>query len=219
MKIHTPKTVARALAACFVFAAGAAVLSATVVASPPDPPNYWPLKLGATWTLQTKVGTDTLTQVATVTDVKRDGASTLATLDYKSKGKSLNTEVYRVSASGISRISGGNNNSVMVNPPIPIIQYPLTAGKSWTWSGEIVTNGKEVKASSKFTVSGPEAIKTAAGSFKAMHVTSELVLDPSGQKIKMPNHYWFAAGVGLVRQTATIGPTEIAGELTSYKLK
>jgi hypothetical protein len=206
------------VAAAFVAASAYACL-----ALPAVPADYWPMKKGNSWTLDTDAGGRKMTQIATVTDVKREGSATLATLDYKANGQSINTEVYRITAETVERMSGGPNGSIKMSPPIVIVRAPMKAGQTWKWSGAISptsgTAAQNVKATSTLKVSGPETIKNKAGTFQAMRVHSELVVEAQGKKLAMPNDYWFAPKVGIVRQTATINNMQIEGTLTQYTVK
>ena len=206
-----------ALAAAIV--AGTAVLFTAGRAAPPANPDYWPMKAGNTWTYDATFGDKKMNQVAKVTSVKREGQATLATIEYATMGRTF-SETYRVTAQSVERTSSnmGQGDS-QINPPIPIIKYPLTAGKSWTWSGTITVQGQPVQGRSSLSVTGPTTVKTAAGTFKAMRVHSSLTIEAQGQKLILPNDYWFAPGVGMVRQHATIGATKVDGTMRSYKLK
>jgi hypothetical protein len=199
--------------------AGVAGVYTACTAAPPAAQDYWPMKLGNTWTLDTTVGAQKVPQVATVSDVKREGNATLATIKYSGGGRQF-SETYRVTSQVVERVSSDmGQGSSPINPPIPIIKYPLTAGKKWDWSGTITTMGRAVNGNSRLTVTGPVSVKTPAGTFKAMRVHSALTVEAGGQKVNLPNDYWFAPGVGMVRQEATIMQTKISGILKSYKLK
>ena len=69
------------------------------------------------------------------------------------------------------------------------------------------------------TVTGPETIKTSTGTYRAMKIHLLITLDMNGQKMEMPNDYYLAPGVGLVRQVAQVGDLHIDGKLISVKLK
>lgn len=223
MKSHNTLCTNHSVSAAVLFLiAAAALFSASRSASAPyaDKNDYWPMELGNTWTGVATVGKDTkMTQEITVTSVKKEGNARIATMDYRSDNKSVNVEIYRITPTLIERLSGGPNSQMKLTPSLPIIRYPLTAGKSWKWDGSISVNGQDIKATSTFTVSGPETVKVTSGTFKAMHVHSELVVENAGAKTKMPNDYWFAPGVGMVKQFADINGMKVEVDITKYKLK
>lgn len=200
-------------------AIGAFCLCSTGHAAPQATADYFPAKVGDTWTMTTDADGKKITQTVTVTAVKKVKGATEATFDYKADGKGLNTEVYRITPNAVNRLSGGLNGSTKMKPPITIIKYPLKAGDTWKWEGDILTNGQTIKATSELMVFGPETVKTPAGTFQAMRVHSALVVEGGGQKVEMPNDYWFAKGVGMVKQHASFGKVEIDGMLTKYNVK
>jgi hypothetical protein len=210
-----------------LFAGVALTVCGLTFAAPIAEKNYWPMTLGSTWSLKTMVKDSkkpneqplTMTQEIEVVTVKKDGDATIATLDYKSEGRVINREVYRVTEGAIERTSSGVGEPSTMTPPFPMVKYPLTPGKTWKWQGTILARGQTIKAESTLTVTGPVDVKTAAGSFKTMKVHSALVVDPEKTKYELPNDYWFADGVGLVKQGAKLGDKDVLGELTKYKVK
>lgn len=205
---------------CFSFGAVALLLTGTRLgAEPANSVSYWPLKQGSTWTLTTTVQNKTFDQVITVTDVKADKGGSVATLGYTMAGNNIQVETYRTTPTEVTRLSSGQGGSGTIAPGLPIIKYPMKAGTTWTWKGNITANGMLSKGTSTLTVSGPTSIKTPAGTFSAMRVHSALVIMAQGQTLNAPNDYWFAPNVGLVKQYAKIGTFEVTGILKSYKLK
>jgi hypothetical protein len=186
--------------------------------APKSAADYWPFREGNTWTMDTTVGEKKLTQIITVAKVTKTGGRTRAEVDYKTDGRSIQIEIYEVDASSIRRVAAGPNASAKLTPPLPVVQFPMTAGKKWSWKGEVATGGAPLKGTAQLTASGMETVKTGAGTFSAMRVHLELELAAGPQTIKVPNDYWFAPGIGLVRQKATVGQQTIEGVLTSYKL-
>ena len=188
-------------------------------AAPKSAADYWPFREGNTWTIDTTIGEKKMTQVITVTKVTTKDGKTRAELEYKTEGRAIQLETYEVDANSIQRVSSGPNGANKLTPPLPVVQFPLTAGKKWDWKGEVVTSGgAPIKATAQLTVSGPEVIKTDAGTFSSMRVHLDLELVAEGETIKAPNDYWFASNIGMVKQKASIGGQEIEGLLTSYKL-
>jgi hypothetical protein len=98
----------------------------------------------------------------------------------------------------------------------------MAVGKKWEWSGTVEpADGPARKATALVRVTRRESIATKAGTFSAFRV--ELKLLVAGEGVT-PATYWFAPGVGLVKEyTAVRTPDnkkyEIAGILTRYTLK
>ena len=203
-------------------ASGAIALLLTasrMIADPAKPVSYWPFAQGSTWTLSTNVQNKTFDQIITVTSVKTDKGGSVATLNYTAGSKVVQVETYRTTPQEVARMSAGLDGSGVLSPPLPIIKYPMKAGNTWKWSGTITVHGVPVQGVSTLTVSGPTSVKTMGGTFSAFKVHSELVVTAQGQTQKVPNDYWFAPNVGLVRQQAQIGALTVDGSLKSYKLK
>jgi hypothetical protein len=180
--------------------------------------DYWPFREGNTWTIALTLGEKKMTQVITVTKVATKDGKTRAELEYKTDGHVDMLEIYEVDANTIVRVSSGPNGANKLTPPLPVIQFPMTAGKKWNWKGETALNDSPFTASAELTVSGPETVKMDAVSFRAMRVHMDLEVKSGEQALKVPNDYWFAPNVGLVKQKATLGSQTIEGTITSYKL-
>jgi hypothetical protein len=209
----------RRMASVATAVAGVALWLPVVRATLPAPPDYWPMNEGSTWTFDTMIGNRKITQVIKVASVKQQGSARLATLEY-AMGQQISRETYQVTPQSVERVSSNmGGGDAPINPPIPIIKYPLTAGKSWTWTGTITTMGQKLNGRSKLTVSGPTTVKTPAGTFRAMRVHSALRVEAQGKKLDSPNDYWFAPSVGMVRQSTVLGNITLNGTLRSYKLK
>jgi hypothetical protein len=181
--------------------------------------SYWPFKKGSTWTLTTHVAERTIDQVVTVTDVTAGNGYTTATLDYKVNGQSVQGEKYQVSAAGIARAASGAGAASPLSPPMPVVKYPMKAGNAWKWKGTLTQEGNVFTCNGDLSVSGPETIKTPGGTFQAMKVHLVLTMSAQGKQFTIPNDYWFAPNVGLIKQSANLNGVIIEGELKSYKLK
>ena len=106
--------------------------------------NYWPLKLGSTWTMPMPDIHPGWTIKFTVTSVTPQAAGTsLVDVGYKMHGKDVQDEEYVVSNSEIARSKGGPGGSAVCSPPIPIIKMPMKSGETWDWKGTI-TSGSMV---------------------------------------------------------------------------
>lgn len=183
--------------------------------------NYYPLQEGNTWNYQFAVGAKSMQDIsATVTKVVPAAGGSEAQLEWRMNGKVMQVEVYRILPSELLRVKAGPGAGSTLSPPFPQIKYPLKPGQTWTWKGTVTTQGQAIPARSTVRVSGPAAIKTAAGTFRALHVHSELVVGQPGQStMTVPNDYWFAPRVGLVAQKLPAGAQTLEGKLKSYKIK
>lgn len=178
--------------------------------------NYYPLRKGNTWTYTFTLSGKTFNETATVTQ----SSSSQAQVDWKVNGKTTQVETYLIRPDALLRVKSGPGGGGQITPPFPQIRTPLKAGQQWTWKGSISIMDHVIAGSSTIRVSGPEPIKTPAGTFRCMHIHSDLALDRPGQpSIHLPNDYWFAAGVGLVAQRLSAGPQTIDAKLVRYQVK
>ena len=199
------------LTAAVVFAS----LTPSVAQAQSSALDYWPMKVGTTWKSSLKAGGQTMVQDVTVT-ANQNG---VATLDYQMNGRTVQTEKYKISSKSISRLAAGAGGTSTLSPPIMIIQFPMKPGMKWKWKGTINVNGQISQASAVLSASKPMALKTAAGSFTATKVHMILTVAQKGSTMTIPNDYWFAPKVGLVKQSMVMMGTTIGGELVSYKMK
>lgn len=111
---------------------GLLILTLTVTPTPAQKsgsPDYWPMKKGNSWTLLMKVGKDTTVNlVATVTKVTPGKNGKIATLDYVSNGKSVQTETYQITPQAIARLSSLQGGAGKIEPGFPVIKYPMKSG-------------------------------------------------------------------------------------------
>ena len=121
-----------AISRCLCLVGITALPSASRAQTANSAADYWPMQTGNTWTLLLKVGPDqTIKQVVTVTNVAKADDGSVATINYVSNGKTIQIEKYKITAAQIVRLEAGPNGSFKATPPVPIIKFPLTAGKTW----------------------------------------------------------------------------------------
>jgi hypothetical protein len=167
---------------------------------PPPPAPFYPLKAGDTW--EYRRGQQKLT-----TRVVREealGADTYAVLETTADGKTvlekiaaLPNGVYRAFAEDLS-----------IEPPLCILKLPVKAGE--TWIVKCKAGGLPIDGT--FTVR-EEDVKVPAGAFKTVRSTST---DFRIGTLKMSLSYWFAPGVGLVKQRLQLGDRDEVFELEKF---
>lgn len=210
-----------------------ALVAALVVGStamsyaPAAPENLFPTSMGSNWVIRTIVPGQDAPIVAdiTVTSEKKVGDTTTAVFQYKANGAVVQEETYIVTPDQVSRKRSGQGGSSVLEPPIPIIKYPMALGKSWKYSGKITiqapTGEMELDSTADLKVAAFEEVKTGAGTFKAYRVDMKATISSGATNQEVTNSYWFAAGVGMVKQSAVLPGVggDITGTLTSYKIK
>ena len=181
--------------------------------------DYWPMKAGSVWNL-VLVGNGTKSRgTTTVTDVSKDGRNYIATLTQKIDGQPATIEKYRITPQGLFRLVSGADENARIEPPLPVMKSPVKIGDSWTWSGKVNAAGQSLPATGRMTVSGPVTTVTPAGTYKTIKVHFQMTLFANGEKLELPTDYYFASGVGMVRQTVRVGKTGFDAKLVSVKLK
>lgn len=188
---------------------GAALTAFAVTAE-----NIFPTKTGATWHFTGKAGPNNFSPVCKIVSVKNAGSKSVVLMKWTANGATIQDETYHVSASSVERVSSGVGGASKINPPIPVIKYPATVGKSWNWKGTVTSQGQAIPGTATIKVVSREKLKTGAGTFDAYRIDMELVMSAGGQTVKLPNTYWFAPGKGMVKQSANVMGTIVEATVT-----
>lgn len=182
--------------------------------------DYFPFKKGNFWSFAMVLGDVSIKSVAEISGVERIGDGEEAVVAWKTNGTVTQRERYRKDRAGLSRMESGMG--LKLNPPMPVLKFPIQSGQTWTWTGTISGAGQELSGTMHVKVLGAAPVTTKAGKFKAVRVHMEGSMNmktPSPQQVTIANDYWFAPGVGLVRQTATLGGQKISGAVEKYRVK
>ena len=183
----------------------------------PETP-YYPLKVGNVWTY--KIGDTKLTvKVPKFEDVDKQSC---ARVEMSVGAKVVSFEHVAVKADGVYRYATDDNKT---EPPLCFLKLPVKQGDEWKVASTVGAMGKvtgTVGAMGKVTGTFKtgevaEDLKVAAGTYKKEDVITVTCndLDAGGMKVKLT--YYFAKGVGMVKQTITIAGQEIVIELEKYE--
>ena len=189
-----------------------------------DASDFFPTNLGAHWEFKGAAGATQLNMTATITSSKKQDGKTVVNVRWTQNGQITQDEVYSVSPTEVARSSAGAKGAIVSTPPVPVIKFPLTIGKTWKWKGNVSSAGSKYEAQADLKVAALETLKTAAGTLKAFRVDMSLSTVVEGKPVNAVNSYWFAGGVGLVKQQATINvpggqKIVIGATVTKYKIK
>ncbi len=99
-------------------------------------------------------------------------------------------------------------NGARIEPPVRFLKLPPRKGD--TWKVEANVGGITVKGT---FVAGAEEVKVPAGSYKTVTARSE---DTQIGDMKLNVTYYFAPGVGVVKQTGRFGDREVVLELERF---
>jgi len=167
-------------------------------------PNMFPLAKGAQWEFEVNVNGMTLSVVQEMTEVTKKDDQTNATIATKVNGQTI-TEEFSVDDKGIHRHS---INNIKLDKPMLAFKYPVQPQK-WTESVKIQGMDLDVKLEMK----AAEDVTVAAGNYKKV-IPVEIVMSIQGQEITATNYY--AEGVGIIKQEASVAGMKITSELKKY---
>jgi len=209
------------------FLAGLGLFSAFAASfAVPVSQSLFPTTVGSTWTIRSVVtGMSTPIDMQITIVRAKNPTPHQVVLRYMKGDKEFQEETYLVTASEVARMRSGPGGSGKITPPLPVIKYPATVGKSWKWAGSITQptssgGSQTVQGNATIKIAAFEAVKTTMGSIKAYKVDLNLVVTAGGQSATIVNSYWYAPNIGMIKQAASFGNgTSIEGTVTSYKIK
>lgn len=154
--------------------------------------SYLPLGADSKWhyRMETSDGKkgQVMQQIAKIEHI--DGLA-LARLETVAHGEVVASEHLNSTAKGLFRY---RYNGSEISPAVCLLKFPIQVGE--TWESEHVSGQQKFKA--RFRVGG-EDIEVPAGKYKTVcvHITADV------GEATLVTSYWFAPGVGLVKQVAT----------------
>lgn len=175
-----------------------------------DSKSYYPLKVGNKWTYQIesdavpKGSSKLIHQIAKIE--KKNGVS-LAQLEIVARDKVTASEYLSVSEKGIFR---NNYNGEEITPPTCILKFPIK--KNNTWKTESMAGKEKLNVACK---SDEEEIEVPAGKFKTVKVVMDAEVVGAG--IIVSTTYWFAQGVGVVKQHVNINSMQFSILLEKFE--
>jgi len=202
---------------------------------------YLPVVTGATWNYKTTgIVSDTFTR--SIVSVEASGFT-----DQDVFGKGLTRQgKWNCDNGSLVELDPSNGNSASVTMKNASVDFKTTelsgvtlpasvkAGDTWTQNttleGTETINGKQIPVKNKFTntckANGVESVTVAAGTFDAMRVECQTVMDisltmqasPIDTNLTFNSTIWYAEKTGMVKTTASGTGFDSTIELTSYKI-
>jgi hypothetical protein len=163
--------------------------------------SLYPLKVGTKWTYKVKDQEEKF--VVTAAKEEAVGDQKCMKLEARLKDRVVATEHVAVLKDGIYRFKFDER---AIEPPLCFCKLPPKKGEKWEQKFKV--GPKEGVA--RFE-SGEEEISVPAGKYKAVSVKGEVVED----SITIKMSFWFAPGIGMVRQVIDQGEAVIVLELES----
>jgi hypothetical protein len=175
-------------------------------------PDYFPLRVGDSWTYRSKDGDTEHTLKVLSEEKQADG--TIRYLVEKLAGAKVMT-VFSKSGGWVLMHSESypehEGLEVKYEPAKQYLQNPLVAGTKWAWKGKDYT---QTDLDENHQVVDFEDITVLAGKFRAMKVVSRIV-----GAAPMTRTNWYADGVGLVKSETEGLQIKYGWELADYSFK
>lgn len=181
--------------------------------TPPPPPDYFPLPVGAVWNYEstTDAGKKFPFSVKVMDAEKQADGSVVYRVETDNGFQPIDQYFTKPDGWVLEHKEVYVKNN-MVGEFKPVRQYlrnPLSKGASWSWKG---TGMMDVSIEDNATVTGPETVVVPAGKFSAFHVSTQVV--QGGQPVK--KDYWYANHVGQVKSMTDSGSVKSTTVLLKY---
>src|SRR5436190_3674528 len=175
-------------------------------------PDYFPLRVGDSWTYRSTDG-DTEHTIKVLSEEKQaDGA--IRYLVEKLAGANVLT-VFSKSGGWVlmhsERYPEHEGLEAKYEPAKQYLPDPLIAGTKWAWKGK---DSAQTDLDENHQVVDVEDVTVLAGKFRAMKVVSRIV-----GAAPMTRTNWYADGVGLVKSETDGGQIKYGWELADYSFK
>ena len=164
---------------------------------------YFPLAVGSKWFY--KCGENHFR--LEVVKFEKVGETNCARVELFVNDKSQAAENIAVTKDAVVRFSFDGKKA---EPPIPFLQLPVAAGKSWKVQSKV--DGQALEGS--FLSGEEDNVKVPAGTYKTATVTGA---DLKANGVKLNLRYYFAKDVGMVKQVIDIDGQKVVVELEKYE--
>lgn len=169
--------------------------------------DYYPLKVGNKWYYRGELnGAQQINLVNRVAKIETIDNEKLARIENcLPNGAVTSSEHLSADDRGIYR---HRFNGAEIMPPLCLLKFPVKVGESWEVKPK--TAGMEMRVTCRV---GREKVEVPAGKYTAIkvHIETEIA------DMKISTTYWFAAGVGIVKQVANLAGNHIAIELEKFE--
>ncbi|HYV39878.1 MAG TPA: hypothetical protein VE988_29590 [Gemmataceae bacterium] len=197
----------RRLSFALFFAISVAAAVPALATETQPKPNYYPLSEGAKWYYKVEapgaVGETYVVQAVKAETI--DGVS-LFRIETAKKGQDPISEHIRSDDTGVFRHRA---KGIAINKPICLLKYPVKVGEKW--EDEVEVAGQ--KFTMKMEVTKEEEVAVPAGKYKTVAVRATAAIGG----VEVITTYWFADGVGIVKQSTDISGQHFSQELEKYE--
>ena len=169
--------------------------------------DYYPLRVGNKWQFELEVKGKTIDAEYQVAKIEQIDGQALACIEASMDGKAAATEHLATSDKGIFR---HRTDGMELTPPVCLLKYPIKEGETWTGKTKASGAGELIY---KCRVGKWENVEVPAGKFKT--ITMNISLEQGGMTIV--SDYWFAAGVGIVKQEFDMNGLKFSLKLKKFE--
>lgn len=169
----------------------------------PGTSEYFPLELGTTWVYKTNEGKVT----TEITKHEEIGRKMCARLEATTADNKKTSEYLRATKDGVYRHQASDQN---ITPPLRFLKLPFKDGDSWTIESKVL--GKTLKGTFKVTTA--DEITVLGKSYDNVIVCTSDDFTVDGQKLT--HKYYFAKGIGIIKQVVNFAGQEITLELEKF---
>jgi hypothetical protein len=158
---------------------------------------YYPVNIGNEWTYENSVGSRTVTLTQKIAGTGRVEGVKCYVMDFVRKDENAHKIFLSLTPDGIylnKRINEGREEMVL-NPPRPMLLYPLTPGKWWDWEGKV---SPDTRARFRTVVVGEEEVTVPAGKFTALRIDIKRI--DSFHNEEEHSSRWLVKDVGVVKE-------------------
>jgi hypothetical protein len=193
--------VRRVLILAFILLAGCQPATRPERSAPQDSP-YYPLQVGTTWVFR---GPDHQRVMRVARHEVVDGTP-CAFVETLRDDKVIEDNDVCVKADGIYLLTADGEK---LSAPLPILKLPPRRGTTWR-----VNFNKGGKRSQGVYVLGNEEVEVPAGKFHTVTLKGEIL---EGTTRTLAFTYWFAPGVGMVKQLLKTGNRQTEYDLEKFE--
>lgn len=113
-------------------------------------------------------------------------------------GQQIEEEIYEL---GPSELLLRNASGESFTPPIPILRFPMSAGRSWDWSGKMASGPTPPRQASAQVTSEGVTLNVPGGPYSSVLVRVKLEIESGGPSAAERHlSFWFAQRAGLVKR-------------------
>jgi hypothetical protein len=192
----------------FVLLAGVATAQEKKAFSPgdkqsPGESEYFPIRQNTKWVYKTNDGKVTIQ----VGKPELIGDLMAAHLVGTTADGKKHSEFDRIGKDGVYRVQAGGQN---ISPALKILKLPVKANDEWTVDSTVL--GKKLTGTFKTSIIDSLTVPGKKYTNVVMVKSDDFKVD--GQSV--PHTYYFAKGIGIVKQVVTFASTEIVVQLESF---